>query len=52
MIRSICEGNEKLSDQAIANELARRGVSLSRRTVAKYRAQLGIDSSYQRETKE
>ena len=52
MIRSICEGNEKLSDQAIANELARRGVSLSRRTVAKYRAQLGIDSSYRRETKE
>ncbi len=52
MIRSICEGHERLSDQAIANELAKQGVSLSRRTVAKYRAQLGIDSSYRRETKE
>jgi RNA polymerase sigma-54 factor len=41
-------GSEKLSDQKIVELLARRGVSLARRTVAKYRGELAIDSSYQR----
>ncbi|PNV64192.1 RNA polymerase sigma-54 factor, partial [Rubneribacter badeniensis] len=43
------ERREKpLSDQALADELVSRGVSISRRTVAKYRESLGIPSSPQR----
>ncbi|HET6486194.1 MAG TPA: RNA polymerase factor sigma-54, partial [Spirochaetia bacterium] len=42
------EGGEGLSDQKIVEALARRGVSIARRTVAKYRGELAIDSSYQR----
>ncbi|MYD78148.1 MAG: RNA polymerase sigma-54 factor, partial [Gammaproteobacteria bacterium] len=34
--------NSPLSDQQINEQLLRGGASLSRRTVAKYRAQLGI----------
>lgn len=34
-----------MSDQALADELARRGVAVSRRTVAKYRTELGIPST-------
>lgn len=52
MIQQIIEENQKLSDQAIANALEARGVHISRRTVAKYRSQLKIDSSYRRETKD
>lgn len=37
-----------LSDDEAVAELARRGVELARRTVAKYRRELGIPSSYQR----
>jgi len=37
-----------ISDQKIVEILAARGVSLARRTVAKYRNELAIDSSYQR----
>jgi RNA polymerase sigma-54 factor len=37
-----------LSDQKIVEILAARGVSLARRTVAKYRGELAIESSYQR----
>lgn len=37
-----------LSDQRISELLARRGVSASRRTVAQYRAQLGIEGSSRR----
>ena len=48
MIREICRENGKLSDRAIAEELEKRGVSISRRTVAKYRAQMEIDSSFKR----
>ena len=39
---------DPLSDDAVAEELARRGHEVARRTVAKYRRQLEIPSSYQR----
>jgi RNA polymerase sigma-54 factor len=38
----------KLSDQEIAELLSKRGVNLARRTVAKYRSQIYLGSSYQR----
>lgn len=37
-----------LSDQRIAEELANQGVSVARRTVAKYREELGIEPSWAR----
>ncbi|MEW6072478.1 MAG: RNA polymerase factor sigma-54 [Planctomycetota bacterium] len=37
-----------LADGAVVGELARRGVRVARRTVAKYREELGIPSSYRR----
>jgi RNA polymerase sigma-54 factor len=40
--------NGRLSDQEIAESLARRGISLARRTVAKYRNELDLGSSYYR----
>ncbi len=43
------EGGEKgLSDQKIVEILANRGIRIARRTAAKYRGELDIDSSYQR----
>jgi RNA polymerase sigma-54 factor len=42
------EGGGSLSDQKIVEILAARGIALARRTVAKYRGELAIDSSYQR----
>ncbi len=42
------EGEKKLSDQKIADMLAQKGISVARRTVAKYRSQLNIASSYDR----
>ena len=43
------EGRGKpMSDQALTEVLAERGIHLARRTVAKYREQLGIPSSAQR----
>jgi RNA polymerase sigma-54 factor len=45
-------GSEKLekhlSDQRIAELLAKRGINIARRTVAKYRKELDISSSYDR----
>lgn len=41
-------GDEHLSDQGIADLLAERGIKLARRTVAKYRKELDISSSYNR----
>jgi RNA polymerase sigma-54 factor len=38
----------KLPDQRIVEILAKRGISLARRTVAKYRAELALGSSYER----
>ena len=40
---------KKLSDQKISDLLAARGIKVARRTVAKYRGQLNIDSSYTRQ---
>ena len=48
IIREICRENGKMSDRAIAEALEKRGVTLSRRTVAKYRSQLEIESSFRR----
>lgn len=51
MIREmICgeDGERPFSDQAIADRLEKQGVSVSRRTVAKYRIQMGIPDSRQR----
>ena len=46
-ISALIEGEDKqepLSDQAIADELGKEGIKIARRTVAKYRVQLGINS--------
>jgi RNA polymerase sigma-54 factor len=51
VIKEILEeesGKEHLSDQGIADLLASRGIKLARRTVAKYRKELDISSSYKR----
>jgi RNA polymerase sigma-54 factor len=43
------EGGEKpISDQRLAQALKERGINISRRTIAKYRAQLKIPSSNRR----
>lgn len=45
MLQEIIDGEDKsrpLSDDALAAELKKRGVELARRTVVKYRSQLGI----------
>ena len=39
---------KKLSDSKLAELLLAHGIKISRRTVAKYRSQLGIDNSYNR----
>lgn len=48
LIQQLCRENGKMSDRAIAEALERRGITLSRRTVAKYRSQMEIDSSFRR----
>jgi RNA polymerase sigma-54 factor len=49
IIREIIQSEEgSLSDQDIADLLARRGIPLARRTVAKYRKELDLGSSYTR----
>jgi RNA polymerase sigma-54 factor len=42
------EGGQSLSDQRISELLEKRGIKIARRTVAKYRKELDIDSSYGR----
>ncbi len=44
------DGRAPLSDQQISERLSERGVQVARRTVAKYRAQLGILPSNRRRT--
>ncbi len=44
----IAESPEALSDQKIADLLATRGIRLARRTVAKYRTELHVKSSFER----
>lgn len=49
LIREIIENEENAqSDQDIANILAAKGIKLARRTVAKYRNELNMDSSFGR----
>jgi RNA polymerase sigma-54 factor len=49
VIKEIIEESEsKLSDQKISEILAARGIKIARRTVAKYRNELGVDSSFDR----
>ncbi len=42
------DAKSPLSDQALADALAEQGVTVARRTVAKYREELGIDPSWAR----
>ena len=42
------DGKKAPSDQKISDMLAEEGIKVARRTVAKYRAELAIDSSYNR----
>ena len=47
-LREIIEGEDKtnpLSDDALKDELARQGLPIARRTVAKYREQMGIPTA-------
>ena len=49
IISEIISGeNRKLSDQDISDLLDKRGIALARRTVAKYRSELDMGSSYTR----
>jgi RNA polymerase sigma-54 factor len=51
VIKEIIEeytGTKRLSDQKIADMLRQRGITIARRTVAKYRSELNIDSSFLR----
>jgi RNA polymerase sigma-54 factor len=51
IVREIIEqegGAKGLSDQKIVEILSNRGIRIARRTVAKYRGELDIESSYQR----
>lgn len=41
-------GAKKLSDQKLSDMLAARGIKVARRTIAKYRSQANIESSYNR----
>jgi len=47
-ILSETDTEKRLSDQKLSDLLARRGINLARRTVAKYRNELDLPSSYQR----
>jgi RNA polymerase sigma-54 factor len=49
-IQEILEENseKRMSDQKVCDALAQRGIKVARRTVAKYRAQMNITSSYER----
>jgi RNA polymerase sigma-54 factor len=50
-VRALFEGEDKtrpLSDEEAVAALAERGLTVARRTVAKYRKELGIPSSYRR----
>lgn len=49
VIKEIIENESRaLSDRDIAEQLARKGINLARRTVAKYRLELNMDSSFGR----
>jgi RNA polymerase sigma-54 factor len=44
----LASGDKRWSDKEIAEILARRGIPLARRTVAKYRKEMDLGSSYER----
>ncbi len=49
ILKEIIEAHQSvkpLSDQKLADMLAQRGIKIARRTVAKYRQALNIESSY------
>lgn len=48
ILREESSSGKHLSDQRIADLLAKRGINIARRTVAKYRKELDISSSYER----
>jgi RNA polymerase sigma-54 factor len=49
VIRELISGEDRrIPDQKIADLLAKRGISIARRTVAKYRNELDLGSSYSR----
>ena len=48
IINSQKQGEKRLSDQKIVEQLEKIGIKIARRTVAKYRSQLNIESSYSR----
>jgi len=51
MIKNIIESEDKskpLSDSVICKLVNEKGIDISRRTIAKYREELGIKSSSQR----
>ena len=48
IMKEILEKGKNLSDQKISNLLEKRGIKIARRTVAKYRKELDISSSYER----
>ncbi len=53
IIRSLVQAEDPgspLGDQEISEELSKRGIHVARRTVSKYRAQLGIQPSSRRKT--
>lgn len=41
-------GNQNISDRELCEQLNEKGAKIARRTVAKYRAQLGLKNSYRR----
>ena len=54
IIKELIENEDKLSpftDQEIENQLSEQGFTLSRRTITKYRQQLGIESAGKRKKK-
>lgn len=49
ILREMIENStETFSDQKLADQLAMRGIKIARRTVAKYRSELNINSSFDR----
>lgn len=52
-LKEVIDAEDKrkpLSDEALADELKKRGLEIARRTVAKYRDQLGVPSARMRKT--
>jgi RNA polymerase sigma-54 factor len=53
MVREVVDAEDRgapLSDEAIAARIKERGISIARRTVVKYREQLGIPSARHRKS--